>query len=71
MSPRPSRSRRARPSLWDFRNKPLGNLVIEKWGRNGTKTVPLEGVKFEIKYADGRYVDDGGGTLSSKGHLLF
>ena len=50
-----------------FRNKPLGNLVIEKWGRNGTKTVPLEGVKFEIKYADGRYVDDGGGTLSSKG----
>ena len=41
--------------------------MIEKWGRNGTKTVPLEGVKFEIKYADGRYVDDGGGTLSSKG----
>lgn len=51
----------------EFRNKPLVNLVIEKWGRNGTKTVPLEGVKFEIKYADGRYVDDGGGTLSSKG----
>ena len=51
----------------EFRNKPLGNLVIEKWGRNGTKTVPLEGIKFEIKYADGRYVDDGGGTLSSKG----
>lgn len=51
----------------EFRNKPLGNLVIEKWGRNGTKTVPLEGVKFEIKYTDGRYVDDGGGTLSSKG----
>lgn len=51
----------------EFRNKPLGNLVIEKWGRNGTKTIPLEGVKFEIKYADGRYVDDGGGTLSSKG----
>ena len=51
----------------EFRNKPLGNLVIEKLGRNGTKTVPLEGVKFEIKYADGRYVDDGGGTLSSKG----
>ena len=51
----------------EFRNKPLGNLVIEKWGRNGTKTVPLEGVKFEIKYADVRYVDDGGGTLSSKG----
>ena len=51
----------------EFRNKPPGNLVIEKWGRNGTSTVPLEGVKFEVKYADGRYVDDGGGTLSSKG----
>ena len=51
----------------EFRNQPLGNLVIEKWGRNGTSTVPLEGVKFEVKYADGRYVDDGGGTLSSKG----
>ena len=51
----------------EFRNKPLGNLVIEKWGRNGTSTVPLEGVKFEIKYADGRYVDAAGGTLSSNG----
>lgn len=51
----------------EFRNQPLGNLVIEKWGRNGTKTVPLEGVKFEIKYADGRYVDAAGGTLSSNG----
>ena len=51
----------------EFRNQPLGNLVIEKWGRNGGKTVPLEGVKFEIKYADGRYVDEAGGTLSGKG----
>ena len=51
----------------EFRNKPLGNLVIEKLGRNGTQTVPLQGVKFEIKYADGSYVDAGGGTLSSKG----
>ena len=51
----------------EFRNQPLGNLIIEKLGRNSTKTVPLEGVKFEIKYADGRYVDAAGGTLSSKG----
>ena len=51
----------------EFRNQPLGNLVIEKWGRNGTTTVPLEGVKFEIKYANGQYVDAADGTLSSNG----
>lgn len=51
----------------EFRNQPLGNLVIEKWGRTGTTSVPLEGVKFEIKYADGRYVDAAGGTLSTNG----
>lgn len=51
----------------EFRNKPLGNLVIEKWGRTGTTTVPLEGVKFEVKYANGQYVDAAGGTLSSNG----
>ena len=51
----------------EFRNQPLGNLVIEKWGRNGTSTVPLEGVKFEVKYANGQYVDAAGGTLSSNG----
>ena len=51
----------------EFRNKPLGNLVIEKWGRNGTSIAPLEGVKFEVKYANGAYVDAAGGTLSSNG----
>ena len=51
----------------EFRNQPLGNLVIEKWGRNGTSTVPLEGVKSEVKYANGQYVDAAGGTLSSNG----
>jgi len=51
----------------EFRNKPMGNLVIEKWGRTGTTTVPLEGVKFEVKYANGQYVDAAGGTLSSNG----
>lgn len=51
----------------EFRNKPLGNLVIEKWGRTGSTTVPLKGVKFEIKYANGQFVDAAGGTLSSNG----
>lgn len=51
----------------EFRNQPLGNLLIEKWGRNGSETVPLEGVKFEVKYANGQYVDAAGGTLSSNG----
>lgn len=51
----------------EFRNQPLGNLVIEKWGRNGSETVPLEGVKFEVKYANGQYVDAAVGTLSSNG----
>ena len=51
----------------EFRNQPLGNLVIEKWGRNGSETVPLEGVKFEVKYANGQYVDAAGGALSSNG----
>ncbi len=51
----------------EFRNQPLGNLVIEKWGRSGSTEVPLEGVKFEIKYANGQYVDAAGGTLSSNG----
>lgn len=51
----------------EFRNQPLGGLVIEKWGRTGTTTVPLEGVKFEVKYANGQYVDAAGGTLSSNG----
>ena len=51
----------------EFRNQPLGNLVIEKWGRNGSTEVPLEGVKFEVKYANGQYVDSAGGTLSSNG----
>lgn len=51
----------------EFRNQPLGNLVIEKWGRNGSTEVPLEGVKFEVKYANGQYVDAAGGTLSSNG----
>ena len=36
-------------------------------GRTGSTTVPLKGVKFEIKYANGQFVDAAGGTLSSNG----
>ena len=49
----------------EFHNQPLGNLIVEKWGRNGTETIPLEGVKFEIKHANGQYVGNSGGTLFS------
>lgn len=51
----------------EFRNQPLGNLIVEKLGRDGNKTTPLEGVKFEIKYANGQYVDTAGGKQSSNG----
>ena len=49
----------------EFFNQPKGNLIIHKLD-SVTKT-PLEGVEFEITYADGSYVDAEGGTLSSKG----
>lgn len=51
----------------EFRNQPLGNLIIEKLGRNGSTTVPLKGVKFEIRYANGKYVDTADGKQSSNG----
>ncbi len=51
----------------EFRNQPLGNLVIEKLGRKDGKTIPLAGVKFEVKYANGQYVDVAGGKQSSNG----
>ncbi len=49
----------------EFRNQPKGGLIINKLDSVTHK--PLEGVEFEIKYADGSYVDAAGGTLSSKG----
>lgn len=49
----------------EFRNQALGNLLIVK--RSSTDNAPLEGVQFKITYADGSYVDNGGGTLSSNG----
>lgn len=51
----------------EFRNQPLGNLIIQKYALIGDKKVPLEGVLFKVTYADGSYVDASGGQLSSNG----
>ena len=50
----------------EFRNAPAGNLVIVKRSSSGTHE-PLEGVEFKITYADGSYVPDENGQLSSNG----
>ena len=47
----------------EFRNQPKGNLIVEK--RDSVTGKPLEGVEFELRYADGSYVDNG--SLSSLG----
>ena len=49
-----------------FLNQPAGNLIIRKvsTGPNGE---PLEGVEFKITYADGSFVPDANGELSSNG----
>lgn len=48
----------------EFRNQPQGSLIINKLSSADKKT-PLEGVLFQITYADGSFVDNG--ALSSKG----
>ena len=50
----------------EFRNKPLGGLIIHKLSSADKKT-PLAGVQFKITYADGKVVDAAGGKLSSNG----
>ena len=50
----------------DFVNLKKGNLVILKRSSADQKT-PLEGVCFELRYADGSYVDANGGKTSSNG----
>lgn len=50
----------------EFRNAPAGNLAIVKRSSSGTHE-PLEGVEFKITYADGSYVPDENGQLSSNG----
>lgn len=49
----------------EFRNQPKGALVILK--KDSVTGQPLEGVKFEVRYSDGRVVDTGDGKLSSNG----
>lgn len=50
----------------EFRNQPKGNLIIHKLSGADRKT-PLEGVQFKITYADGSYLPDENGHLSSNG----
>ena len=50
----------------EFRNKPLGSLIIHKLSSDDKKT-PLAGVQFKITYADGKVVDAADGKLSSNG----
>ena len=49
----------------EFRNQPLGNLIIHKL--SSKDKTPLEGVQFKITYADGSCLPDEGGKLSSNG----
>ena len=49
----------------EFRNQPQGNLIIHKL--SSKDKAPLEGVQFKITYADGSYLPDEGGKLSSNG----
>ena len=49
----------------EFRNQPQGNLIIHKL--SSKDKTPLEGVQFKITYADGSYLPDEGGKLSSNG----
>ena len=48
-----------------FYNQQAGTLVIRKLDSQTLE--PLAGVEFELTYADGGYVDDANGHLSSKG----
>ena len=49
-----------------FLNQPAGNLIIRKVS-SGPNKEPLEGVEFKITYADGSFVPDANGELSSNG----
>ena len=49
-----------------FLNQPAGNLIIRKVSSDPNGE-PLEGVEFKITYADGSFVPDANGELSSNG----
>ena len=48
-----------------FYNEKCGTLVIQK--KDSVTSKPLAGVEFQLTYADGSYVDNANGHLSSKG----
>ena len=48
-----------------FYNEKCGTLVIQK--KDSVTGKPLAGVEFQLTYADGSYVDNANGHLSSKG----
>lgn len=50
----------------EFRNAPAGTLIIQK-NSSGAGHEPLEGVEFKVTYADGSFVADEYGQLSSNG----
>ena len=50
----------------EFRNQPLGSLMIHKYSSLDRKT-PLAGVQFKVTYAPGCVVDDENGKVSSNG----
>ena len=50
-----------------FYNKKTGYLVVRKLDKISKE--PLSGVEFELTYADGSFVDDAFGHLSSKGRF--
>ena len=51
-----------------FVNKKAGTLVVRKLDK--VSKAPLAGVEFELTYAEGGYVDDANGHLSSKGRYV-
>ena len=56
-----------RANILRFYNKKTGYLVVRKLDKISKE--PLSGVEFELTYADGSYVDDAFGHLSSKGRF--
>ena len=49
----------------EFRNQPQGSLIVHKL--SSVDKSPLEGAQFKITYADGFYLPDENGQLSSNG----
>ena len=56
-----------RANVLRFYNKKTGYLVVRKL--DSVTKQPLAGVEFELTYAEGSYVDDNFGHLSSKGRF--